>query len=465
MSVMSTTLRLFSGLIGPMRWLFPAGMLTALAICWLLPTGGTRAALSIIASLTGTFWLVIGSRLLSLTFAARSARLPGLLPQTSRQILLALTSGIVLPIALLNACGADPELGPAIVLAAAALGFFLAAAPVSWWIGLSFLMGVASGLLRQLGNLFRLSASTSPWLILAAALLLACAVLAYRRARWQHGEPKSVWSNTLWLGVETNRRTRLGSLENTTAEQEGRWAWVYGIARPGLSVDMKHQPELALGYAIGPGFAPGAAISGTVATIAMPTLLLLMYSSPLLNGGNGVLVALIGYNIVMPLVSLKLLQRLWLLRWRSQGEAGTLSLLPTPRLASHASEVVSDLLTKRCIAAWLPWFAMTTLAGLIGHAPADYFLLLVIAGSNVALSSASILLCCMRSRRLTLALCFAHLMLIPALIYSLLLVFSTADHHTPWLIPAWSVGLLVTTSLHTLMRKRLAQQPHPWLLN
>lgn len=457
-----SNLRLLGSAAGILRWLYPAVVLLAFGLTW-LPLQRT-ALPSVLTAVTGAFaWMLIGSRLLALLHQGSCTRLPGLARQLTHLFALALACTVLLPALLYASRGADLGLSLSMLLLAATGGLLCSALPM-WAITLlSFASGTLTGLLsHRIGTWLLVHPRTS--MLIVAAIFVAITAWAYRATRLRGADQFSPWTRPTWMSLQ-QRGPGDGAVRQSIEAQSGRMAWLQGIARPVLPVDLRHDPERAMGYALGPGFAPGRLASTLLTSLAMPLLVLLCWTPVLAQKDALPELYLILANVIGCFSGIKYLQRLWL--WRKQPNLGLLetALLPGLGAPGRSNQTFCRLVRKRAVAAQLPWLGLAWLVGALLHAPSAYFPLTILIQLTAAMGACTIILLCMRWPRGGLAMGAIQIALVVPISLSLAQVAGTAAAPPTWLMPAWSAALLCATGLFQFAARQLDRRPHPWLLN
>jgi hypothetical protein len=285
----------------------------------------------------------------------------------------------------------------------------------------------------------------------------------YRHMRTRPVDAMSVWTRPMWMNLQ-QRQPGDGATKQTVESQGGRLGWLQGIARPSFPSDVRRRPERAMRYALGPGFAPGSAIGTVLSMVAMPALVLLLWT-PLLLRSQSPALPLILANVMANLSSVKFLQRLWL--WRKHGNLGLMesALLPGLGAPGQANKLFNQMILKCALAAMLPWLGLSCLLGMVNHAPPAYYPLVVSITMTATLTASALLLACMRWPRGGLVLSIAQFVLamLGALsIGQVGLAGAVAPH---WLAPAWSLLLAGAAVAYAMTVRRAGKRPHPWLLN
>lgn len=458
MSALLLRLRLLASAAGVLRWLLPAVVLVGYASTWLPIQRQALLANMLTAAAVAFAWFMIGSRVLALLHHGRTARLPGMSAQIRRLLSLGLVCTVLLPSLLYATRGAEIGLSLSLILLAASGGVLFSALP-AWAITLvSFVLGVVTAFALRLAGTWMHAHPCSSMLVTASAstAITIWACYAMRSGRLDHLSP---WTRPTWMSLQQGPGD--GGVRQAVESQEGRMAWLQGIARPAAPRDLRHDPERAMGYALGPGFAPGRPLSSALTAICMPLLALLVWIPLMMHSGDLMLVIA---NSVGCFSSVKFLQRLWL--WRRQANLGLLESMLLPGLGTpgRVHRVFCQLVLKRAIAAALPWAAVAIAAGLIQHAPGAYYPMVVWMQATSLMSSCAIIVACMRWPRGGLAMTVMQLGLL-LLTCASVAVLLRDPASSAWLTPSWAGLLLAATGLFLLASQQLGRRPHPWLLN
>ncbi|MCC4590467.1 hypothetical protein LL974_04860 [Xanthomonas campestris pv. cannae] len=455
-------LRLLCRASGVTGWLYPPTLAAAFACTWLPEKAANLLPLVLTAILAMFVWMLLGARLLGLLEQGRQLRLPSMAARFVNLFGAALALTVLLPTLLFAVRGVEPGLSLSVLLLSASFGMLVATLP-AWCAPLiGILPGTFGGFLPK-ASFVPLILHPRASLLLAA---LACALISLWSYRYLRGRPAdalSAWSRPMWIGLQ-QRQPGDGTTKQAVESQSGRLGWIQGIARPAFPTDLRHQPERAMRYALGPGFAPGNAAGTFLAALVTPALLLLLWT-PLLLRAQSPTLPLVMANVMANLSSVKFLQRLWL--WRKHGNLGMMesALLPGLGAPGQAGKLFNQVILKRALAAMLPWLGLSWLLGVLKHAPAAYYPLTVSITLTATLAASSLLLACMRWPRGALLLTvtqFVLAMLGGISIGQVGLSGAVAPH---WLAPAWSLLLLGMVIVYNLVARQSSRRPHPWLLN
>ncbi|WP_295923592.1 hypothetical protein [uncultured Xanthomonas sp.] len=462
MNRLPADLRLVCRASGVTGWLYPPALAAAFACTW-LPQKAANLLPPILTAIMAMFvWMLLGARLLSLLEQGRQLRLPSMAARFVTLFGAALALTVLLPTLLFAVRGVDPVLSLSILLLSASFGMLVATLP-AWCAPLiGILPGTLGGFLPE-GSFVPLTLHPRASMLLAA---LACALISlwsYRHLRGRPADALSAWSRPMWIGLQ-QRQPGDGTTKQAVESQSGRLGWIQGIARPAFPTELRHQPERAMRYALGPGFAPGNAVGTALATVAMPALVLLLWT-PLLLHSRSPAMPLILANVMANMSSVKFLQRLWL--WRKHGNQGLMesALLPGLGAPGQAGKLFNQVILKRALAAALPWLGLSCLLGVVKHAPSAYYPLVVSITLTATLTASTLLLVCMRWPRGGLALSMAQFLLTVLAAISIGQVGLPGAVAPHWLAPAWSLLLLGMVVVYNLVARQSSRRPHPWLLN
>ncbi|MET0547940.1 MAG: hypothetical protein ABW002_01540 [Xanthomonas sp.] len=455
-------LRLLYRASGVTGWLYPPVLAAAFACTWLPEKAAAILPPILIAILALFVWMLLGARLLSLLEQARQLRLPGLAARFVRLFGSALALTVLLPTLLLAVRDVEPGLSLSVLLLSASFGMLVATLP-AWCAPLiGILPGTLGGLLPG-ASFAPLTAHPRASMLLAALACGLTSLWSYRYLRGRPADALSAWARPMWIGLQ-QRQPGDGTTKQAVESQGGRLGWIQGIARPTFPTELRHQPERAMRYALGPGFAPGSAAGTLLAALVTPALLLVLWT-PLLLHTQSPTLPLVMANVMANLASVKFVQRLWL--WRKHGNLGLMesALLPGLGAPGEAGKLFNQVILKRAIAAMLPWLGLSWLLGALKHAPPAYYPLTVSITLAATLSASSLLLVCMRWPRGALLLTVTQFVLATLggiSIGQVGLPGAVAPH---WLAPAWSLLLLGTVIAYNLVARQSSKRPHPWLLN
>ncbi|MCI2261441.1 hypothetical protein [Xanthomonas indica] len=443
-------------------WLYPPALAAAFACTW-LPEKAAHILPPILTAILAMFvWMLLGARLLSLLEQGRQLRLPGVATRCASLFGAALIMTVLLPTLLLAARSVDPGLSLSVLLLSASFGMLVATLP-AWCAPLiGILPGTFGGLFPE-ASFAPLATHPRASMLLAALACGLTSMWSYRYLRGRPADALSAWTRPMWIGLQ-QRQPGDGTTKQAVESQGGRLGWIQGIARPAFPSDLRHQPERAMRYALGPGFAPGNAANTLLAALVTPALLLVLWT-PLLLRTQSPTLPLVMANVMANLSSVKFLQRLWL--WRKHGNLGLMesALLPGLGAPGQAGKLFNQVILKRAIAAMLPWLGMSWLLGVLKHAPPAYYPLTVSITLSATLAASSLLLACMRWPRGALALSAVQFVLAMLGGISIGQVGLPGAMPPHWLAPAWSLLLLGMVIAYNLVARQSSKRPHPWLLN
>jgi hypothetical protein len=461
MNHLRSNLRLLGTAAGLLRWLLPTTVLLVLALTWWIPQRRTLLP-TIAVILTACTWLLLGSRLLGLLDQAQAARLPGLARAFGELLALALACTVLLPSLLCALGGADPGQLLLMLLLAASGGVLISALPVWTAALLGLLPGALSAVLPKGSGALLLAYPRSSMLlasVLASILTAWCYLYMRARDHAQHAP----WTRPFWMSMQL-RSQGDGTVKQAVESQNGRMAWLQGIARPVLRGELHRNPQQAMGYALGPGFGSGSAAATALTSLAMPLLVLLCWIPMIVLDTHSSYLALLLANVMTSFNSIKFLQRLWL--WRKQTNLGLLeaALLPGLGAPGEVNQVFCGLVLRSALRAMLPWLGITWLLGALLHAPHAYYPLTVLINASAMMSACAIILLCMRWPRGGLAMGVVNIGLLLTTCLSIATV-TDPSASQGWLIPTWSLLLIAATGLYQLAARLLGRRPHPWLLN
>ncbi|MBD7924029.1 hypothetical protein [Xanthomonas bonasiae] len=455
-------LRLLHSAQGVAGWLYPPALAAAFACTW-LPGKAANILPPILMALLVTFvWMLLGARLLSLLEQGRQLRLPSMAAHFVNLFGAALALTVLLPTLLLAMRDAEPGLSLAVLLLSASFGMLVATLPAWCTPLIGILPGTLGGLLPE-ASFAPLATHPRASMLLAALACSLTSMWAYRYLRGRPLDALSAWTRPMWIGLQ-QRQPGDGTTKQAVESQCGRLGWIQGIARPAFPTDLRRQPECAMRYALGPGFAPGNAVGTVLAAVAMPALVLLLWT-PLLLRSQSPALPLILSNVMANMSSVKFLQRLWL--WRKHGNLGLMesALLPGLGAPGQAGKLFNQIILKRALASVLPWLGLCCLLGAVQHAPPAYYPLVVSISMTASLTASTLLLVCMRWPRGGLVLSVAQFVLTMLGAISIGQVGQPGAVAPHWLASAWSLLLLGMVIAYNLVARQASKRPHPWLLN